>query len=60
MDFVPIGPWNTDAILVANPLHTQGRSDYIQALIAAGHPILFIGSGERGPTIFADNSERDP
>lgn len=56
VDFVPIGPWNTDAILVANPLHTQARSNYIQELIAAGHPILFIGSGEKGPTIVADNA----
>ena len=56
VDFVPIGPWNTDAILVANPLHTEARSNYIQGLIAAGHPILFIGSGEKGPTIGADNA----
>ncbi len=56
VDFVPVGAWNTDALLVANPLHTQGRSDYIQELIAAGHPVLFIGSGESGPTIVADNS----
>ena len=56
VDFVPVGAWNTDALLVANPLHTQGRSDYIQDLIAAGHPVLFIGSGESGPTIVADNS----
>jgi signal transduction histidine kinase/DNA-binding LacI/PurR family transcriptional regulator/AraC-like DNA-binding protein len=56
VDFVPIGPWNTDGILVANPLHTRGRSGYIQELIATGHPVLFIGSGESGPTIVADNS----
>jgi len=54
-DFVPIGPWNTDGMLIANPLHTQERSDYIQGLIKTGHPILFIGSGEKGPTIAADN-----
>jgi len=56
VDFVPIGPWNTDGILIANPLHTQARSDYVQELIASEHPILFIGSGENGPTIVADNS----
>ena len=56
VDFVPIGPWNTDGILIANPLHTQARSDYIQELISAEHPILFIGSGEHGATIVADNS----
>ena len=56
VDFVPVGPWNTDGILIANPLHTPSRSDYIQALIASGHPVLFIGSGESGPTIVADNA----
>ena len=55
-DFVPIGPWNTDGILVANPLHSQARSSYIQELISQGHPVLFIGSGEEGPTLVADNA----
>jgi signal transduction histidine kinase/AraC-like DNA-binding protein len=55
-DFVPIGPWNTDGILIANPLHSTARSEYIQGLIAAGHPVLFIGSGEKGPTLAADNA----
>jgi ABC-type sugar transport system substrate-binding protein len=55
-DFVPIGPWNTDGILVANPLHTEARSDYIQGLVEDGHPVLFIGAGEKGPTIMADNA----
>src|SRR5215203_3379143 len=56
VDFVPIGPWNTDGILIANPLHTQARSDHVQELIKIKHPVLFIGSGESGPTIVADNS----
>jgi signal transduction histidine kinase/DNA-binding LacI/PurR family transcriptional regulator/AraC-like DNA-binding protein len=55
-DFVPIGPWNTDGILVANPLHSLARSSYIQELISQGQPVLFIGSGETGPTIVADNA----
>ena len=55
-DFVPIGPWNTDGILVANPLHSLARSNYIQELISQGHPVLFIGSGEDGPTLVADNA----
>ena len=32
VDFVPIGPWNTDGILVANPLHSPARSRYIQTI----------------------------
>jgi len=55
VDFVPIGPWNTDGIVIFNPLHSVVRSEYIQNLIAAGHPIIFIGSGEEGATLAADN-----
>ncbi len=55
-DFVPIGPQNTDGLIVTSPLHSHHRSEYIQSLIAAGHPVLFIGSGEPGPTIVADNT----
>lgn len=55
-DFVPIGPWNTDGLIIAAPLHSQARSEYIQYLITTGHPILFIGSGETGPTLVADNA----
>ncbi len=54
-DFVPIGPWNTDGLIVANPLESAARSRYLQDLRAAGHPIVFVGGGEAGPTIVADN-----
>jgi signal transduction histidine kinase/DNA-binding response OmpR family regulator/ABC-type sugar transport system substrate-binding protein len=55
-DFVPIGPENTDGLIVVSPLHSSARSKYIQGLIAAGHPVIFIGSGEIGPCILADNA----
>ncbi len=54
-DFVPIGPWNTDGIIAINPLHSPARSRYLQGLLSSGHPIMFIASGEAGPTIVADN-----
>ncbi len=55
-DFVPISSWNTDGLIIANPLHSQARSEYVRGLIAGGHPVLFIGSGETGPTIVANNT----
>ena len=55
-DFVPIGPWNTDGLIVINPLHTKARSADLQAVIAAGHPVIFVAAGEEGPTIAADNA----
>jgi hypothetical protein len=56
VDNIPISPLNTDGLIVFNPLHSAARSQYIQDLIRAGHPVLFIGSGEPGPTLVTDNS----
>ena len=54
-DFVPIGPWNTEGLIAVNPLHSESRSRYLQELRAAGHPLISIATGERGPTVAADN-----
>ena len=54
-DFVPVGPWNTDGLIVFAPLTNQARSDYMQQLRASGHPVLFIASGEEGPAVVSDN-----
>lgn len=56
-DFVPVGPWNTDGLIVINPLLSQARSKYIEDLNHAAFPIIFIGKGEAGATIAADNYE---
>jgi len=55
-DFVPVGPWNTDGLILINPLNTKERSQTIQTIKASGHPVVFVGSGEEGPTIVADNA----
>jgi len=54
-DFIPIGPYNTDGLIVLVPTHSQARSAYIQGLMKDGHPILFVGSGEDGPTLAVNN-----
>ena len=55
-DFVPIGPWNTDGLIAISPLHSEARSQYLQQVRGARHPVQFIGSGEDGPTLVADNA----
>ncbi|GAB4580493.1 MAG: substrate-binding domain-containing protein [Anaerolineales bacterium] len=55
-DFVPVGPWNTDGLIIANPLHSPVRSEYIRGLQKAGHPVLFLGAGASGPAMVADNA----
>lgn len=44
VDTIPISPLNTDGLIVFNPLHSTVRSQYIQDLIRAKHPVLFVGS----------------
>lgn len=56
VDFVPIGPFNADGLIVFCPLHSAAHSQYLQEQISSGYPILFLGSGEPGPTIVADNA----
>lgn len=55
VDLIPISAENTDGLLVFTPLHSPARSQQVQNLIAGGHPVLFVGSGEVGPTLAADN-----
>ncbi len=54
-DFVPVGPWNTDGLIVFSPLRSEARSVYLRGLIAGGFPVLFIATGEEGPAVAVDN-----
>jgi len=56
-DFVPVGPWNTDGLIVFTPLRSEYRSLYLRRLIADDYPVLFIASGEKGPTISVNSKE---
>jgi len=54
-DFVPVGPWNTNGLIAINPLLSIERSQYIQQIIASGHPVVFVGPGEKGASVSIDN-----
>jgi DNA-binding LacI/PurR family transcriptional regulator len=56
VDFVPVGPWNTDGLLVVNPLLSKTRAEYIQNLSMTGHPVVFIANGGSGATVTVDNA----
>lgn len=55
-DFVPVGPWNTDGLIVFAPLNNEARSHYLRELSRQGFPILYIASGESDPMISVDNA----
>lgn len=54
-DFVPVGPWNTDGLIVISPLRSGSRSEYLRKLSENGFPVIFISPGEHGPTLVFDN-----
>src|SRR5919106_949243 len=54
-DFVPVGPWNTDGLIVFAPLQHAARSQYLEELRQQGYPILMIATGEQRPLISVDN-----
>ncbi len=54
-DYLPVGEWNTDGLIVAAPLRSEERSQYVRRIIEEGFPVVFIGSGEGGPSIVMDN-----
>lgn len=54
-DFLPIGPWNTDGIIAITPIENKRHAAYLQQLRTAQHPLVFVGAGEPGPLVMADN-----
>ena len=54
-DFLPVGSWNTDGLVVFSPLRSEERIRYIAELQERRFPVLFIGSGTGSPTIMVDN-----
>ena len=55
-DFVPVGPWNTDALIVIQPVSVPGL-DYLQTLSDSGFPVIFIGPRSRGRAVTGDNRQ---
>jgi signal transduction histidine kinase/DNA-binding LacI/PurR family transcriptional regulator/DNA-binding response OmpR family regulator len=56
VDFVPVGPWNTDGLLIIPDDFTEAQFQYIQDLIHAGFPIVLTTPEKPGPTVAVDNA----
>jgi diguanylate cyclase (GGDEF)-like protein len=56
VDFVPVGPWNTDGIVVLSPVRTEARRQYVRQLKAQGHPMVFVGAGDGLPSVEVDSA----
>src|SRR5512143_2893831 len=55
-DFVPVGPWNTDGLIIIPDELSEAQFKYVQDLIHAGYPIVLTTAEEPGPTVAVDNA----
>jgi signal transduction histidine kinase/DNA-binding LacI/PurR family transcriptional regulator/CheY-like chemotaxis protein len=55
VDFVPVGPWNTDGLIIVSPFASETGERYAKDLIASGFPAVFAGDRDAGPGVVADN-----
>ena len=53
--FGPVGPWNTDGLIVINPLTAPETIEDVRRMQAAGHPVVYLSSGPDGPAVVPDN-----
>jgi ABC-type sugar transport system substrate-binding protein len=56
VDFVPIGPWNTDGLIVVPDDLSDAQFEYIQALIRSGYPVVLTTTEKPGPAVAVDNA----
>ncbi len=55
VDFVPVGPWNTDGLIIVSPFASEAGECYARDLISSGFPAVFAGDRDAGPAVVADN-----
>jgi signal transduction histidine kinase/CheY-like chemotaxis protein len=56
VDFIPVGPWNSDGLIVAPPLASTVWGGYFEALLGQGYPLVYAGDRETGPAVVVDNT----
>ena len=57
VDFVPVGPWNTDGLIIVPDELTPSQLQYVQDLLASGFPVIFTTPEGPGPLVSVDNTQ---
>jgi signal transduction histidine kinase/CheY-like chemotaxis protein len=55
VDFVPVGPWNTDGLIIVPDELSEAQLQYVRDLQASGFPIIFTTPEGPGPLVKVDN-----
>jgi hypothetical protein len=51
VNFVPVGPWNTDGLIVIPDDLSDSQSEYVQDLIRSGYPVVLTIAEKPGPHV---------
>jgi signal transduction histidine kinase/DNA-binding LacI/PurR family transcriptional regulator/CheY-like chemotaxis protein len=54
--FVPVGPWNTDGLLIIPNGLSAERLEYVRNLMSDGCAIVFAGAPDLHPSVAVDNA----
>lgn len=54
--FVPVGPWNTDGLIIVSSPTSEAGCSYAQDLLSSGFPVIYAGDRDAGPAVVADNA----
>jgi len=55
-DFVPIGPWNCDGLIIVPDDLSDAQFEYVQALRRSGYPVVLTTTEKPGPVVAVDNA----
>jgi signal transduction histidine kinase/AraC-like DNA-binding protein len=56
VDFVPVGPWNTDGLIVIPDDLSDVQFEYVQDLVRSGYPVILTTAEKPGPLVAVDNA----
>jgi signal transduction histidine kinase/DNA-binding response OmpR family regulator/ABC-type sugar transport system substrate-binding protein len=56
IDFIPVGPWNTDGLIAIGPLFHEETRSYFKSQLKADFPVVYAGNRQQGPAVIVNNS----
>jgi signal transduction histidine kinase/DNA-binding LacI/PurR family transcriptional regulator/AraC-like DNA-binding protein len=56
VNFVPVGPWNTDGLIIVPDELNEAQQRYVHDLLSAGFPLVFTTPEGPGPLVKVDNT----
>ena len=56
-NFVPVGPWNTDGLIIVPDELPEEQLQYVRDLLASGFPVIFTTPEGPGPVVTVDNTD---